>query len=114
MLNAKGSGTTIVTDPSFAPVWDVGPQFSKSVYRQTFKFMNNGRRMQQVYWMTEGFPLTKSRKKHDYNADDMKFKVFELLIYYMLISISYFCSKLLLVYRKILNINTELRHLSTF
>ena len=72
-LYAKGSGTTIITEPSFGPVWDIGPFFSNTTYRQTFVFTNNGRKIQQVYWMTEGFSMTK-KKKQDYNVEDMRYR----------------------------------------
>ena len=47
-LEANGTGTTIMTEPSFGPVWDVGPQLSSRKFSQKFRFYNNGRRPQQI------------------------------------------------------------------
>ena len=74
-LSAFGVGTTIITEPYFAPVWDLGPQFSNRTYQQKFRFFNKGRRSQQIYWLTEGFAASKARKKQGYNMEDMKYKV---------------------------------------
>lgn len=74
-LTAQGSGTTIVAEPQFGPVFDIGPQFSNNVYEKHFRFYNRGRRLQQIYWMTEGFAVKKIKRKQDYNTADMKYKV---------------------------------------
>jgi len=74
-LAAQGVGTTIITEPAFGPVWDIGPHLSSRLYRQKIRFTNKGRRSQQIYWMTEGFAPSKLRRKKQRNPDDVMFKV---------------------------------------
>lgn len=74
-LSAQGDGTTIVTEPAFGPVWNLGPQLSKRTFQQKICFINKGRRPQQIYWRTEGFAVSKVKKKNNYNQEDMKYKV---------------------------------------
>ena len=74
LLEAIGTGTTITTEPTFGPTWNVGAQLSSRKYSQKFRFYNKGRRPQQIYWMTQGFAQRKSRKKQEYNKNDMKYK----------------------------------------
>ncbi|XP_057292027.1 hydrocephalus-inducing protein-like [Hydractinia symbiolongicarpus] len=73
-LSAVGTGTTIITEPSFGPVYTIGPYFSNHTFQQKFRFYNKGRRPQQIYWLTEGFALSKTRRKQEYNAEDMKYR----------------------------------------
>ena len=40
-LSAQGLGTTIVTDPSFGPVWDIGPHLSSRKYLPQENPQNN-------------------------------------------------------------------------
>ena len=76
-LLAHGSGTTIVSTPAMAPAIRLGPQFSCQPVARMFQLTNRGRRSQQIYWSTEGFPSFKTRRKPDYNPDDMKYQVTE-------------------------------------
>ncbi|XP_044126636.1 hydrocephalus-inducing protein homolog [Bufo gargarizans] len=55
-VHATGTGTTIVTDKTFAPVLNLGAHFSADPCRYHFTMTNRGRRTHQLYWMTEGFP----------------------------------------------------------
>ncbi|XP_068693384.1 hydrocephalus-inducing protein homolog [Montipora foliosa] len=73
-LLAFGSGTTIVSEPPLAPAVKLGPQFSCQPLRRSFKLTNRGRRPQQIYWTTEGFLPYRTRKKTEYNPDDMRFQ----------------------------------------
>lgn len=81
-LSAVGTGTTIITEPSFGPVYTIGPYFSNHTFQQKFRFYNKGRRPQQIYWLTEGFALSKTRRKQEYNAEDMKYRVIYCLLTY--------------------------------
>ena len=54
---------------------NLGPHFSNSPCIKKFKITNNGRRLQQLVWTTDGFPLVKPRKDPLYDARDIKFKV---------------------------------------
>ena len=76
-LMAYGSGTTIVSDPPLAPAVKLGPQFSCQPVRRSFCLTNSGRRPQQIYWTTEGFAPHRTKKKPEYNPDDMRFQVTE-------------------------------------
>ena len=35
-LSAHGVGTTIITEPNFGPVWDVGAHLSNRKFKKTF------------------------------------------------------------------------------
>ena len=74
-LTAYGTGTTIISEPPMAPVVELGPQFSCHPCSQLFCLTNKGRRSQQIYWTTEGFSPFKTRRKTDYNPEDMKYHV---------------------------------------
>ncbi|KAM4722980.1 hydrocephalus-inducing protein homolog [Rhinophrynus dorsalis] len=60
-LHATGTGTTIVTDRTFAPVLHLGAHFSAGPCRYHFTMTNQGRRTHQLYWITEGFPQFRKR-----------------------------------------------------
>lgn len=75
---AYGSGTTIASEPPLAPAVKLGPQFSCQPVKRWFKLTNRGRRPQQIYWTTEGFLPYRTRKKTEYNPEDMKFQVISL------------------------------------
>ena len=79
-LSAQGSGTTIVTEPHLGPKMDLGPLLSSRTLEKTIRFVNKGRRPQQIYWSTEGFSASSRAQKRNtsYNKDDMKFKVSEI------------------------------------
>lgn len=62
---AYGMGTTIVSDPPLMPTVNFGPQFSHNTCSKVFKVTNNGRRSQQLYWMTEGFSNYKAKLKKE-------------------------------------------------
>ena len=62
---AYGMGTTIVSDPPMMPAVNFGPQFSHKTCCKVFKLTNNGRRSQQLYWMTEGFSNYKAKLKKE-------------------------------------------------
>ena len=81
-LVAYGSGTTIVSEPPLAPAVKLGPQFSCQPVRKWFKLTNSGRRPQQIYWTTEGFLPHRTRKKIEYNPDDMRYQVWKLKSYF--------------------------------
>lgn len=74
-LMAYGSGTTIVSEPPLAPAVKLGPQFSCQPVKRWFRLTNSGRRPQQIYWTTEGFLPYRTKKKTEYNPDDMRFQV---------------------------------------
>ena len=74
-LMAYGSGTTIVSDPPLAPAVKLGPQFSCQPVKRWFRLTNSGRRPQQIYWTTEGFLPYRTKKKTEYNPEDMRFQV---------------------------------------
>jgi hypothetical protein len=80
-LSGVGRGTTLVSDPPMTSVLDLGPHFSRSVLRRTFRLTNCGRRHQSIIWSTEGFPLMQrtSKKKlpalQSTNGKDVKRKV---------------------------------------
>lgn len=78
-ISAQGTGTTIVTEPQFGPVWDLGAQLSCRTFQQKIRITNKGRRAQQIYWMTDGFAASKVKKKQNFNQDDMKYRVSFLL-----------------------------------
>ena len=71
-LTAYGMGTTIVADPPMMPSVDFGPQFSHRNICRYFKLTNNGRRSQQLYWMTEGFTNYKAKKSKERRNKDEK------------------------------------------
>ncbi|XP_074644164.1 hydrocephalus-inducing protein homolog [Tubulanus polymorphus] len=74
-VTAYGQGTTIVSEPDFGPVLDLGPHFGSTACRRTFKMTNNGRRHQQLVWSTEGFTMVRSKKDPvPPNVKDIKFK----------------------------------------
>ncbi|XP_056381388.1 hydrocephalus-inducing protein homolog isoform X2 [Hyla sarda] len=62
-VHATGTGTTIVTDRTFAPVLNLGAHFSAGPCRYHFTMTNRGRRTHQLYWMTEGFPQFRKRQQ---------------------------------------------------
>ncbi|XP_069822484.1 hydrocephalus-inducing protein homolog isoform X3 [Dendropsophus ebraccatus] len=62
-VHATGTGTTIVTDRTFAPVLNLGAHFSAGPCRYQFTMTNRGRRTHQLYWMTEGFPQFRKRQQ---------------------------------------------------
>ena len=64
-------GTTIVTDPPMMPTVNFGPQFSHNTCSKIFKLTNNGRRSQQLYWMTEGFSNYKAKLKKERRNKEM-------------------------------------------
>lgn len=74
-LMAYGSGTTIVSEPPLAPAVKLGPQFSCQPVKRCFWLTNSGRRPQQIYWTTEGYLPYRTKKKPEYNPDDMRFQV---------------------------------------
>ncbi|XP_073461747.1 hydrocephalus-inducing protein homolog [Aquarana catesbeiana] len=61
-VHANGTGTTIVTDRTFAPVLNLGAHFSAGPCRYHFTMTNRGRRTHQLYWTTEGFPQFRKRQ----------------------------------------------------
>lgn len=73
-VEAYGFGTTIVTSPAMGPYLNLGPQFSNSVCEKVFRLTNRGRRLQQLVWNTDGFPLTKPKRDPSYNPKDIKYK----------------------------------------
>eukprot|EP00794_Sanderia_malayensis_P018879 gene18879-20779_t len=73
-LSAHGIGTTIVSDPPMAPTINIGATFSSRQCTRKFKLTNKGRRSQQIFWSTEGFPLVRSKKKQERNKDDIKYQ----------------------------------------
>ena len=75
LLSGHGTGTTIVTEPQMAPAIDIGATFSNLVCSRKFRLSNRGRRSQQIFWSTEGFPLARSKRKQEYNKDDVKYQV---------------------------------------
>ena len=77
-LMAYGSGTTIASEPPLAPAVKLGPQFSCQPVKRWFRLTNSGRRPQQIYWTTEGFLPYRTKKKPEYNPDDMRFQVMNL------------------------------------
>jgi len=54
---------------------DLGPHFSNAPCVKKFKVTNMGRRLQQLVWTTDGFPLVKPRKDPLYDARDVRYKV---------------------------------------
>ncbi|KAI1889973.1 hypothetical protein AGOR_G00168420 [Albula goreensis] len=60
-VSATGKGTTIVSDRPFAPSLNLGAHFSSGPCRYHFRLTNRGRRLHQLYWMTEGFPQFRRR-----------------------------------------------------
>ncbi|KAF8564659.1 hypothetical protein P879_04214 [Paragonimus westermani] len=53
-LTAIGQGSTIVTDPPLLATLRLGPHFSMTPLRTTFKLASKGRRQQQLIWSIEG------------------------------------------------------------
>ncbi|EDV21657.1 uncharacterized protein TRIADDRAFT_30117, partial [Trichoplax adhaerens] len=74
-IKARGFGTTVQCQPSMVPSVNLGPHFSRSPVSKTFKICNRGRRLQQIFWTTEGFQPIRTRKPPKYNTEDMKFKL---------------------------------------
>ncbi|XP_013359426.1 PREDICTED: hydrocephalus-inducing protein homolog isoform X2 [Chinchilla lanigera] len=63
-VQASGIGSTIVSDKPFAPELNLGAHFSLDTYYYRFRLTNMGRRIQQLFWMNEGFhPQDKPNKK---------------------------------------------------
>ncbi|XP_037671842.1 hydrocephalus-inducing protein homolog isoform X7 [Choloepus didactylus] len=63
-VQASGIGSTIVSDKPFAPELNLGAYFSLDTYYYRFKLTNKGRRVQQLFWMNDGFhPRQKQSKK---------------------------------------------------
>ncbi|KAK7830399.1 hypothetical protein U0070_018907 [Myodes glareolus] len=63
-IQATGIGSTIVSDKPFAPELNLGAHFSLDTHYYRFKLTNKGRRVQQLFWMNDGFrPEGKQSKK---------------------------------------------------
>ncbi|XP_059164892.1 hydrocephalus-inducing protein homolog isoform X11 [Physella acuta] len=86
-LQAHGKGTTIVSDPPLGTLLDLGPNFSNNKLIRKFKLTNQGRRIQQLVWLTNGFiPLSKAKrdrirvdvKKSTHRANEPAEPVFQL------------------------------------
>ncbi|XP_069757040.1 hydrocephalus-inducing protein homolog [Narcine bancroftii] len=56
-VQAKGIGSTIVSNKSFGPHLNLGSVFSSQVCHYSVRLTNRGRRHHQIYWKMEGFPL---------------------------------------------------------
>ncbi|NWV17226.1 HYDIN protein, partial [Origma solitaria] len=56
-VEAVGIGTTIVTSKPFAPALNLGHHLSFIPCRYHFEMTNKGRRINYIYWTTEGFRL---------------------------------------------------------
>lgn len=54
---------------------NLGPHFSNIECQKQFKITNCGRRIQQLVWSTDGFPLVKPRRDPLYDSRDVRFKV---------------------------------------
>ncbi|CAN8186584.1 unnamed protein product [Coccothraustes coccothraustes] len=54
-LQAVGIGTTVVTDKPLVPRLDLNSHFSSTPCFYQFQVTNRGRRLQRLYWSTEGF-----------------------------------------------------------
>ncbi|XP_051884712.1 hydrocephalus-inducing protein homolog [Pristis pectinata] len=75
-VQAKGIGSTIVSNKPFGPHLNLGSIFSSQVCRYSVKLTNRGRRHHQIYWKTEGFPLTfKPAPQKQPVSLDMKYKI---------------------------------------
>ena len=61
------------------PYMNIGPHFSNTPCVKKFKVTNSGRRLQQLVWSTDGFPLVRPRRDPLYDAKDIKYKVCALL-----------------------------------
>ncbi|XP_034061831.1 LOW QUALITY PROTEIN: hydrocephalus-inducing protein homolog [Gymnodraco acuticeps] len=62
-LSATGTGTTIVSDKTFAPALDLGAYFSHESCQYHFKLTNHGKRVQRMYWRSDNFlPSAKTQK----------------------------------------------------
>ena len=75
LLAAQGTGTTIVSEPPMTPLVNIGAIFSSRPCTRKFRLVNRGRRTQQLFWSTEGFALIRSKKKQEYNLEDVKYQV---------------------------------------
>ncbi|XP_076989079.1 hydrocephalus-inducing protein homolog isoform X4 [Tamandua tetradactyla] len=62
-VQASGIGSTIVSDKPFAPELNLGAYFSLDTYYYHFKFTNKGRRVQQLFWMSDGFHCQQKQSK---------------------------------------------------
>ncbi|XP_064239335.1 hydrocephalus-inducing protein homolog [Aotus nancymaae] len=63
-VQASGIGSTIVSDKPFAPELNLGAHFSLDTHYYRFKLTNKGRRIQQLFWMSDSFhPQAKLSKK---------------------------------------------------
>nr|XP_046249402.1 hydrocephalus-inducing protein homolog [Scatophagus argus] len=62
-VSATGTGTTIVSDRSFAPSLDLGTHFSPGSCQYHFKLTNYGQRTHRLYWRNDSIrSSTQSRK----------------------------------------------------
>ncbi|XP_033116735.1 hydrocephalus-inducing protein homolog isoform X2 [Anneissia japonica] len=74
-LHAVGFGTTIVSNPPMTPSINLGHHFSNRSCKRMFTLTNKGRRHQQMFWSTEGFPHIKTKNKDAfYNPKDVKYQ----------------------------------------
>ncbi|XP_071959113.1 hydrocephalus-inducing protein homolog isoform X2 [Antedon mediterranea] len=74
-LEAFGFGTTIVSNPPITPSINLGHHFSNSSCKRMFTLTNKGRRHQQMFWSSEGFPHIKTKHKDAfYNPKDVKYQ----------------------------------------
>ncbi|XP_078688637.1 hydrocephalus-inducing protein-like [Branchiostoma floridae x Branchiostoma belcheri] len=67
VVQAYGHGTTIVANPPITPAVHLGPHFSDSPCQYHFQLTNKGRRHQQLFWHTEGFPMYRIRRNTSNN-----------------------------------------------
>ncbi|XP_066050989.1 hydrocephalus-inducing protein homolog [Chamaea fasciata] len=62
-VQAVGTGTTIVSNKPLSPQLDLRYHFSCSPCRYEFQLTNRGHRLHQLYWSTEGFPISRRRPR---------------------------------------------------
>ncbi|XP_019628796.1 PREDICTED: hydrocephalus-inducing protein homolog [Branchiostoma belcheri] len=67
VVQAYGHGTTIVANSPITPAVHLGPHFSDSPCQYHFQLTNKGRRHQQLFWHTEGFPMYRIRRNTSNN-----------------------------------------------
>ncbi|XP_035679087.1 LOW QUALITY PROTEIN: hydrocephalus-inducing protein homolog [Branchiostoma floridae] len=70
VVQAYGHGTTIVANPPITPAVHLGPHFSDSPCQYHFQLTNKGRRHQQLFWHTEGFPMYRIRRATSNNNNN--------------------------------------------
>lgn len=80
-LSAQGKGTTIVCDPPLIPSINLGTFFSRGACHREVKLTNQGRRVQALSWVTDGFSATRVKKvEMDRKSRDlMDIKIKQLL-----------------------------------